>query len=166
MVNNFQLVQQDILFTKYIISLKVPFEDTYIYIYFHHEATSLLNRPPNLWIIDGNRSFLSPRPSASNIFRIAHTPRSGADATPLSIPSPSPSPLPSLRVYPIRRATLCRPSLLPSFPHAIHLPNFADQTYVHSSPVLAASYAFERHELFLRRAKLMLSRGSRFAIYY
>lgn len=60
LVNNFQLVQQDILFTKYIISLKVPFEDTYIYIYFHREATSLLNRPPNLWIIDRNRSSLSP----------------------------------------------------------------------------------------------------------
>lgn len=66
-----------------------------------------------------------------------------------------PLPLPSTsRVYPIRRDTLCQ-SLSPLPPRdtssQLRRPNLCTLF-----SVLTASYAFERHELFLRRAKLMV----------
>lgn len=45
-------------------------------------------------------------------------------------------------------------------PHAIHLPTSRPTNLHVPTTQLTASYAFERHELFLRRAKLMLSRGT------
>lgn len=111
--------------------------------------------PRNRPSLDGSLARIdhpfSPRPSASRIFRIAHTPRFGAGATPLSIPSlclslpPSPSCVSDTTWHPLSplpprdtSSQLRRPNLCTLF------------------SVLAASYAFEMHELFLRRAKLMV----------
>lgn len=113
--------------------------------------------------MDHWRESIIPFPSApaSNIFRIAHTPRFGAGATPLSIPSLSPPPPVCIR-YDV--TPFVSPS--PLFPHAIHLPNFADQTYVHCSQYSLPVMLSKGMNCSSVERNWWLSRGARFAIYY
>lgn len=99
--------------------------------YFHPDATYFLPRVIGRVWMDHWRESIIPfplDPPHPGFFgsRTRHASAPARRRFP-SPPSVSLSPLPP-RVYPIRRDTLC-----PPFHHAIHLPNFADQTYVHCS---------------------------------